>query len=170
MVRVEEACVHRVVVVGIVDSLVLLVEVDSFVEDIGDDHNVDLPVVDVECKLVVARQELVGHTFALSQVRILVVAAVPVVVLDPEVVLTMVEIRLKQDLGTVAVGIEEDFEIVVEIVEEVDEKVDEKVVDEMVDEGVGVEYEEVDEVIDAKVDGSDESLDEVFDELDKRKM
>lgn len=53
VVRVEEACVHRVVVVGIVDSLVLLAEVDSFVEDIGDVHNADLPVVDVECKPII---------------------------------------------------------------------------------------------------------------------
>lgn len=53
VVRVEEACVHRVVVVGIVDTLVLLAEVDSFVEDIGDVHNVDLPVVDVEYKPII---------------------------------------------------------------------------------------------------------------------
>lgn len=127
---------------------------------------------------MVDRQELVGHTFVLSQVRILVVAAVPVVVLGPGVDLMMVEIRLKLDLGTVAVGIEEDFEIVVETVEEVDEKVDGKVVDEtvdemvdeMVDEVVGAAYEEADEVTDAKADGLDENLDEVFDELDKQKM
>lgn len=157
VVLVEEACVHRVVVVGIVDNLVLLVEVDNFVEDIGDAHNVDLPVADVGCKPVVGPQELVGHMFVLLQVHILVAVGVPVVVQDPGVDRMMVEIHLKQDLGIVAAVIVEDFEIVVETVEEVDERVDETVVDEMVDGEVGVEYEEVDEVIDEKVDGSDES-------------
>lgn len=50
MVQVEEACVHQEVVVDIVDILVLLAVEDNFEEDTEDDHNVDLLVVDEDCK------------------------------------------------------------------------------------------------------------------------
>lgn len=169
-VRVEEACVHQVVLVGTVDNLALLVVEDNFVEGIEDDRNVDLPEVDVEYKLVVVLQELVGHKFVLSQVHIRVVVVVPVVVLAPEEGRMMVGIHLKQDLGIAAVEIVEGSEIVVEIVVEVDEKVDEMVVDVMVDEGVDGVYEEADVAIDVKMDDLDESLDVVIGELDKPKM
>lgn len=170
MVLVVEAYGRRVVVVGIVGILVLLAEVGNFVEDTEDVRNVDLPEVDVECILVVVHQELVAHTFALSQVHIRVVAVDLAVALVPEVGRMRVGIRLKQDLGIAAVGIVEDSEIVAEIVAVVDEKIDAKVVDAMIDEEVDAEYEEADEAIDAKTDDLDESLDEVIDELGIQKV
>lgn len=50
MVQVEEAYVHQVVVVGIVDILVLLAVEDNFEEDTEDVHNVVLLVVDEDYK------------------------------------------------------------------------------------------------------------------------